>query len=111
MKNLQPMKPTLTILTTLLLAPLAALPAAEPASNLHPYVTAGDPNIGRAFRIAVGDIASNLAPLDGAATLTAAPLNKKRWEALSAKVVEIAGTRRSELPRAGRSEGSVDQHT
>jgi hypothetical protein len=93
MKNLQPMKPTLTILTTLLLAPLAALPAAEPASNLHPYVTAGDPNIGRAFRIAVGDIASNLAPLDGAATLTAAPLNKKRWEALSAKVVEIAGTR------------------
>ena len=61
--------------------------------KLHTYVTAGDPNIGRAFRIAVGDIASNLAPLDGAAALTAAPLNKKRWEALSAKVVEIAGTR------------------
>ena len=103
------MKPTFTLLTVardlleytwravslcsaLLLAPLTAVHAGEPATNFHPYVTAGDPNIGRAFRIAVGDIASNLAPLDGAASLTAAPLNKKRWDALSAKIVEVAGT-------------------
>jgi len=65
----------------------------EAMSDLHPYVTAGDPNIGRAFRIAVGDIASNLAPFDGAASLTAAPLNKKKWAVLSTKVMEIAGTR------------------
>ena len=77
----------------LLLAPLAAVHSAKPAASLTPYVTAGDPNIGRAFRIAVGDIASNLAPLDGAASLTAAPLNKKKWAVLSTKVVEIAGTR------------------
>jgi hypothetical protein len=87
------MKPAHTFLTALLLAPLAAVNAAESPEKLHPYVTAGDPNISRAFRIAVGDISSNLAPLDGAASLTAAPLSKKRWEALSAKVVEIAGTR------------------
>jgi hypothetical protein len=87
------MKPTLAFLTALVLAPLAALPANEPRTNLHPYVTAGDPNIGRAFRIAVGDVASNLAPLDGAAALSAAPLSKKKWEPLAAKIVEIAGTR------------------
>ena len=44
-----------TLLAALLLAPLAALHAVEPVPNLHPYVTAGDPNIGRAFRIASGD--------------------------------------------------------
>ncbi len=87
------MKHPIKLLAALLLAPLAALHAGEPTARLRPYVTAGDPNIGRAFRIAVGDIASNVAPLEGAAALTAAPLNKKRWEALSAKVVEIAGTR------------------
>ncbi len=54
----------------------------EAMSNLHPYVTAGDPNIGRAFRIASDDITSNVAPLEGAAALSAAPLNKRRWEAL-----------------------------
>jgi hypothetical protein len=87
------MKPIPTLLTALLLAPLIPLHAAEPKAKLHTYVTNGDPNISRAFRIAVGDIASNLAPLDGAASLTAAPLSKKSWEALSAKIVEIAGTR------------------
>ncbi|MBM4044506.1 MAG: hypothetical protein FJ279_05275 [Planctomycetes bacterium] len=67
--------------------------ARGPATRLQPFVTAGDPNISRAFRIAVGDIASNVTPLEGAASLTAAPLSKKRWETLSAKVVEIYGTR------------------
>jgi len=88
------MRPALNIfLTVLLLASLTSVYAAESPEKLHPYVTAGDPNIGRAFRIAVGDIESNLAPLDGAASLTAAPLSKKRWEVLTAKVVEKAGTR------------------
>jgi len=42
------MKITLTLLTSLLLAPLAAPHAAEPATKLHPYGATGDPNIGRA---------------------------------------------------------------
>jgi len=80
------MKSTLKLLTAILLSPLAALHAAEPASNLHPYVTAGDPNIGRAFRIAVGDIASNVLPFQ------AAPISKNDWAKISAQIVKIAGT-------------------
>lgn len=79
------MKPTLKLLTALILAPLAALHAAQPASNLHPYVTAGDPNISRAFRIASGDLVSNILPLT-------APYSPKKWKDLSARLVEIAGT-------------------
>ena len=70
----------------MLLAPLAVLHAAEPAASLHPYVTAGDPNIGRAFRIAVGDIESNVMPFQ------AVPMPKKRWADISAQAVKIAGT-------------------
>ncbi len=69
-----------------LAAPLAAVYAAEPASNLHPYVTAGDPNISRAFRIAVGDIASNVVPFQ------AAPISKNDWAKTSAQIIKIAGT-------------------
>jgi hypothetical protein len=76
------MKPSL-ILIALLLAPMATLHAAQPASNLHPYVTAGDPNIGRAFRIASGDLVSNILPLT-------APFSPKKWNDLSARLVEIA---------------------
>jgi len=57
-------KPTFSLLTALWLTPLVTLHAAGPqniAASLHPYVTAGDPNIGRAFRIAVGDIARKFA--------------------------------------------------
>jgi hypothetical protein len=80
------MKPTLTLITALLLAPLAALHAAEPKpATLHPYVTAGDPNIGRAFRIASGDLVSNILPLT-------APYSPKKWKDLSGRLVEIAGT-------------------
>jgi hypothetical protein len=68
-----------------LAAPLAAVYSAEPASTLHPYVTAGDPNIGRAFRIASGDLVSNILPLT-------APYSPKKWKDLSARLVEIAGT-------------------
>lgn len=82
------MKSTLTILTTLLLAPLAALQAAEPASNPHPFVTAGDPNIGRAFRIASGDLVSNILPSSALLSLQ----SKKQWDALSSRLAEMAGT-------------------
>lgn len=80
------MKRTLPFLTTLLLTPPAAVNAAESPEKLHPYVTAGDPNISRAFRIAVGDIASNVFPFQ------AAPISKKNWAEISAQVLKIAGT-------------------
>ena len=80
------MRPSLPLLTALLLTPLAALHAAEPATRLHPYVSAGDPNIGRAFKIAVGDIESNVLPFQ------AAPFSKKDWANISAQIVRIAGT-------------------
>lgn len=80
------MKCTLPFLTPLLLAPLAAVNAAESPEKLHPYVTAGDPNISRAFRIAVGDIASNVLPFQ------AAPISTNNWAKISAQVVKIAGT-------------------
>jgi hypothetical protein len=90
------MNTTFTLLTVLLLAPLAALHAAEPpvtARLLHPYVTAGDPNISRAFRIACGDVSSSVVPMAAATVLPNLPLNAKRWEAVSARIVEVAGTR------------------
>jgi hypothetical protein len=65
--------------------------SSEAMSNLHPYLTAGDPNIGRAFRIASGDITSNVVPLPAMASILT-PVSKKRWDDLSARVVEIAGT-------------------
>ena len=86
------MKPTLTLLTALLFGPLTALHAAAPVANFHPYVTAGDPNIGRAFRIAVGDINSSVVPMAAATSLPNLPLNAKRWEAVSSRIVEVAGT-------------------
>ena len=86
MKNLLPMKPALHFITALLFAPLATLHAAEPKpATLHPYVTAGDPNIGRAFRIASGDLVSNILPLT-------APYSPKKWKDLSGRLAEIAGT-------------------
>ncbi len=57
----------------------------ETMSGLHPYVTAGDPNIGRAFRISSGDIVSNIVPLS-------ALTSPKKRNDLSARVAEIAGT-------------------
>lgn len=79
------MKRTLPFLNTLLLAPLAAVYSAESPEKLHPYVTAGDPNLSRAFKIAVGDIASNVVPFQ------AAPISKKNWAEISAQVIKIAG--------------------
>jgi hypothetical protein len=76
----------LPLLSALLLAPLTAMHAAEPAARLHPYVTSGDPNIGRAFKIAVGDIESNVIPFQ------AAPISKSKWAETSAHLVKIAGT-------------------
>ena len=87
------MKHILPLLAALLLAPMAVVDSAESPEKLHPYVTAGDPNIGRAFRIAVGDIASSVVPMSAATTLLNNPLSAKRWEAVSAQVVEVAGTR------------------
>ncbi|MEI6712565.1 MAG: hypothetical protein WCO60_02360 [Verrucomicrobiota bacterium] len=87
------MKPIFPLLSTVLFSSLAALHAADSVANLHPYVTAGDPNIGRAFRIAVGDIGSSVVPMAAATTLLNCPLNAKRWETVSAQVVEVAGTR------------------
>ena len=72
----------------LLLTPMAMLHAAESAASLHPYVTAGDPNIGRAFRIAVGDIESNVMPFQAVASW----MPKKLWADISAQAVKIAGT-------------------
>ena len=60
--------------------------------ELHPYVAAGDPNISRAFRIACGDIASNVIPLPAMASLPIGPLSAERWDDLSARLVETAGT-------------------
>lgn len=66
---------------------------AAPSSKHFPYVTAGLPNISRAFRIAAGDIMSNVAPLAAMPSLPVVPLSAKKWEALLAQVVKIAGTR------------------
>jgi len=63
-----------------------ALPAVKPAANLHPYVITGDPNIGRAFKIAVGDIESNVLPFQ------AAEISEKEWAQNSAQMIKIAGT-------------------
>ena len=60
--------------------------SSESMSGLHPYVTAGDPNIGRAFRIASGDLVSNILP-------SSALPSSKNWNDLSARLAEIAGTR------------------
>jgi len=87
------MNRTLSILTAVLLAPLAALHAAEPAAKLHPYLTARDPNLSRAFRIAVGDIASNVAPLAAISSLSTGGLPLDRWETVAARARVIAGTR------------------
>jgi len=62
------------------------------ATELHPYVTAGDPNISRAFRIACGDITSNVVPLPAMASLPVTPLSAERWTSLSARLAEIAGS-------------------
>jgi hypothetical protein len=48
--------------------------SSESMSGLHPYLTAGDPNIGRAFRIACGDLTSNVVPLSAISSLSTAPL-------------------------------------
>ncbi|MDA1120918.1 MAG: hypothetical protein O2887_10595 [Bacteroidetes bacterium] len=78
--------------------------SSESMSGLHPYVTAGDPNIGRAFRIASGDLVSNILPL------TALPFlqSKKQWDTLSARLAEIAGTREIIPERVDLLGGGID---
>ena len=87
------MNHSLKLLTALLLASLAALSAAEPTAQRHPFLTAKDPNLSRAFRIACGDLTSNVVPLAAISSLSIAPLPLSRWEAVAARATEVAGTR------------------
>ena len=103
------MKHSIKFLTAFLLAPLAALHAAESVSNLHPYVTAGDPNIGRAFRIASGDFVSNILPSTALPFPRARfPQSKNQWDALTARLTEIAGTRDVIPDRVSLVVGGID---
>jgi hypothetical protein len=78
--------------------------SSESMSGLHPYVTAGDPNIGRAFRIASGDLVSNILPL----TAFPFPQSKKQWDTLSSRLAEIAGTRAVIPERVSLLMGGID---
>ncbi len=63
-----------------------------PREGLLPFLSAGDPNIGRAFRIACGDLRSNVVPWP-AVTELPIPLQAKKWQVLSQRAMEIAGSR------------------
>ena len=86
------MNNSLKFLNALLLASLTALSAAEPKAQRHPFLTAKDPNLSRAFRIATGDLTSNVVPLAAISSLSVAPLPLSRWEAVAARATEVAGT-------------------
>ncbi|MEX1118541.1 MAG: hypothetical protein WEB60_07075, partial [Terrimicrobiaceae bacterium] len=60
-----------------------------------PYLTTGDPNLDRAFRIACGDLTSNLVPLRAAESLTHCPVTAERWQSLTARFAQC--TRLGEL--------------
>jgi hypothetical protein len=70
----------------------AAPPPRVPLDGRLPFLSAGDPNIGRAFRIACGDLRSNVVPWP-AVTELPIPLPAKKWQALSERAVELAGSR------------------
>lgn len=80
----------------------------EAVCNLHPYLSSGDPNISRAFRIACGDIISNVVPLQAMASYSVTPVSQKRWDDLSERLVSMAGTAEIISPDVAFLVGGLD---
>ncbi len=65
---------------------------AAPRNGWQPFLTTSDPNLSRAFRIACGDLRSNIVPWPAITSLPI-PLPAKKWETLSQRIIQVAGTR------------------